>query len=63
MTHPYCFPCGAPFPNTGQDSFVVVTIKLDNVAPSHGRELSLKLHVGFSLTAAAGEPEAPGLLR
>ena len=63
MTDPYCFPCGATSPNAGHDSFVVVTIKLDDVAPSHGRELSLTLHVGFSLTAAAGELEAPGLLR
>ena len=31
------------------DSFVVVTIKLDNVVPSHGRELSLKLHVNLLL--------------
>lgn len=47
--YPYCFPCGAPLPNTGHDSFVVVTIKLDDVVPSYGRELSLKLHVNLLL--------------
>lgn len=39
-----------PLPKTGHDSFVVVTIKLDDVAPFHGRELFLKLRVNLLLT-------------
>lgn len=47
---PTPFSVEPPLPKTGHDSFVVVTIKLDDLAPFYGRRLSREVRVNLLLT-------------